>query len=515
MPFLARRENARIVDKPAQKRWVRQAHPTFLSSQWLAAALVLAACGLRAAPLLENRFHPDEALYATFGRLIASGHDPLLSTVVVDKPPLPFYLMAVSMSVLGGTELAARLPTVFAAIVSIAVLYQLGRTLYGGQAGLAAALLLAASPLAILFAITLFTDTLLAAFLSLSLLGIARQRWALAGWAFGLAFACKQSALFFLPLILALAWIAIVHHKRYQSWKDIGRWAAAFVLPILICTIVIFGWDYSRHASISFWVQGYADNSPNRLVRANELWPRWWAWLDLLQYFSGTPILNGLLIAGLPVLLIFNRRSLAGLYDYVLAGFALTFLMGYWLLAFNVWDRYLVILGPIVALLGGRLFERSVAVLRQIRPLPSRAIAPVLFAAVAVCLTPPALVSAGSGYPIGGDHGAYEGIDQIAQSLQKVPPGSVLYDHWLSWELGFYLFDGPAYVAWMPGPSTLTDDLKAFGRRSNRYIVSPQWESFSEMQTAIEEAGFETKVLQQTYRRDGSLSFTLYEIVPR
>lgn len=487
-------------------------------TQGLAVALVMAASLVRAAPLLQNRFHPDEALYATFGRLIASGHDPLLSTVVVDKPPLPFYLMAASMSVLGGTELAARLPTFFASLVAVAALYQLGRGLYGRQAGLAAALLLAASPLAILFAITLFTDTLLAAFLILSLLGVVRQRWGLAGWMFGLAFACKQSALFFLPLVVVLGVIVIIHHRDHGEHRDLKKWLVIigrFVLPVLICTVVIFGWDYIRHASISFWVQGYSDNSPNRLVRANEIWPRWWAWLDLLQYFTGSPILNAALILGLPALLLFNRRSLAAVYDYVLAGFALTFLIGYWLLAFNVWDRYLVILGPIVALLGGRLFERGVAALSQIKPLPARYLAPVLMILTSVCLVPPTLVSAQSGYPIGGDHGAYEGIDEVARTLETVPPGSVLYDHWLSWELGFYLFDGPAYIAWMPGPSTLTDDLKSFGHTSNRYIVSPEWESFTEMETAIEEAGFGTRVLAQTHRPDGSLSFTVYEIVPK
>jgi hypothetical protein len=213
-------------------------------------------------------------------------------------------------------------------------------------------------------------------------------------------------------------------------------------------------------------------------------------------------------------LLIFGRRSLPGLYDYVLTGFGLTFLMGYWLLAFNVWDRYLVILGPIVALLGGRVLERLTAALGSVTALRSVRFAPIVFLLAALSLTPSAVIAARSGYPVGGDHGAYEGIDQIAQKLQSVPPGSVLYDHWLSWELGFYLFDGPAYVAWMPGPSTLTDDLRAFGKTSNRYIVSPEWESFTEMQSAIEQAGFQTKVLAQTYRRDGSLSFTLYEIFP-
>ena len=71
---------------------------------------VLTATALRMVPLLTNRFHPDEALYAYFARLIASGHDPMLAGVVVDKPPAAFYLTALSLLAMGPNELAARLP---------------------------------------------------------------------------------------------------------------------------------------------------------------------------------------------------------------------------------------------------------------------------------------------------------------------------------------------------------------------------------------------------------------------
>lgn len=496
-------------------------------------ALVILFFGLalRATPLTQNRFHPDEALYATFARLIASGRDPLLSTVVVDKPPLPFYLMAASMSIFGGAELAARLPTLFASLIIIAVIYKLADTLYDKTTANLAVLILALSPMAILFAITLFTDTLLAALLCFSLLMAARQKWAGAGWAFGLAFACKQTALFFLPLIItvsALEWIhrrARGERRQYEVNSAISALSAVknFLLPFAFCVTAIFLWDYIRHAPISFWTQGYADNNPGRLVRSNEIWPRLSAWIELLQYLTGSPAANAIVIVGLPFLLLFSQRSLPAVYDFIFAGFTITFLAGYWLLAFNVWDRYLLVLTPIVALLMGRLIERIVCgvwrIANRLLPAPARntphATSFIVHLSLFICLLPPALTASRSGFPIGGDHGAYDGIDEIAKTLHTVPAGSVLYDHWLSWELGFYLFDGPAYIAWMPGPGALADDLRSFGRLSPRYIVAPSWESFSEMQTVIEEAGFTVEVIQQSYRRDGSLSFTLYQIKPK
>lgn len=490
--------------------------------------ILLTGFAFRAAPLTDNRFHPDEALYASFARLIASGRDPLLSTIVVDKPPLPFYFMAASMGVFGGIEFAARLPTLFASLITIAILYKLADTFYDRRTAAFAALVLALSPIAILFAITLFTDALLAAFLFLGLLLAARQKWAGAGWAFGLAFACKQTALFFLPLIIAVGALSFFHRretKRTSLVETVLPAVRSFLVPAIICAAAVFLWDFARHAPISFWTQGYTDNNPGRLVRSNEIWPRFFAWLDLLQYLTGSLAVNAILIAGLPLALAASRRSLPAVYDFIFAGFTLTFLAGYWLLAFNVWDRYLVALTPVTALLTGRVFggiahhtPRIVSRARrttQIKPRTTSLLSAACFLLAAACLLPPALTASRSGFPIGGDHGAYDGIDQIAATLKTAPAGSVLYDHWLSWELGFYLFDGPTYLLWVPGPGVLADDLRAFGRSSPRYIVSPSWESFAEMQAAIEEAGFTVEVIRQARRRDGSLSFTLYQIAPR
>jgi 4-amino-4-deoxy-L-arabinose transferase-like glycosyltransferase len=473
--------------------------------------VLLAGFALRAAPLTQNRFHPDEALYATFARLIASGRDPMLSTVVVDKPPLPFYLTAASMALFGSPEFAARLPFFFASVISIALLYQLGRALYNRRAATLAALTLALSPIAILFAITLFTDTLLVAFLLSSLLMAVRQKWSWAGLAFGLAFACKQTALFFLPLILLLGLINSLAPARPRSHTF-----TRFLWPAVACIALIFLWDFARHAPISFWTQGYADNNPGRLVRSNEIWPRLNGWLNLLQTLSGARLADLTLILGLPLLLFFSRRSHAAVYDFILTGFTLIFLAGYWLFAFNVWDRYLLALTPIVTLLLGRVLDRLAYFVGRIplRNTHREAGIHILLLLSAFCLLPSALVASRSGYPIGGDHGAYDGIDEIAGTLRQAPPGSVLYDHWLSWELGFYLFDGPVYMVWMPGPEALADDLRAFGATSPRYIVSPSWESFAETQAAIEAAGFTVEVIQTTRRRDGSPSFTLYQLKP-
>lgn len=493
------------------------------------AAAVLAAALLRALPLLDNGFHPDEALYAYFGRLIASGRDPLLAQVVVDKPPLPFFLLAGSFSLFGGGEFAARLPSYFAGLLSVALIYALARRLYGGRTAALSAWLLALSPFAILFDITLFLDTLLT---MLALWGwnqaaAGRARWVAA--AFALAFMVKQTALVLLPVAVALD---ITAHARLDSLpatlRGLARRLGVVVLGLALAALAVFGWDALRlslGAPISFWAQGFSDNAPNRLIRSGEVAVRARAWLDLVHYATASPALNLTLALGVPALLWACRRAptRAALTDLALAGYLSAYLAAYWLLAFNVWDRYLVPASPLALILLARVVTRAADAAQRLnaraisfrvdagRPGQARWSSASLLPVVAVLLMlPGAATAARSGYPIGGDHGAYAGLDTTARFLNALPEGAVLYDFWLSWQWNYYLFDSPVFVAWMPSPQALAADLQAFGRTSPRYLVVPSWESEAETRAAAAQAGFTLEPAHSAYRPDGSRSFVVY-----
>jgi hypothetical protein len=134
--------------------------------------------------------------------------------------------------------------------------------------------------------------------------------------------------------------------------------------------------------------------------------------------------------------------------------------------------------------------------------------------ALALLLLPGALGAVRSAYPIGGDHGAYDGIDDAARFLMALPEGTVLYDRWLSWQWAFYLFGGPVYVAWMASPETLRADLLAFGASSPRYLVVPSWEAGAELRAAAAAAGYAFAPRHASPRRDGSTAFVIYQLVP-
>lgn len=491
---------------------------------WAVPAL-LAATFFRTLPLLENRFHPDEALYATFARIISSGQGILLSYLVVDKPPLPFYLGALSNVLVGPSELGMRLPNFYASLISVALTWALARRLYGRSVAHLAAWALALAPFAILFSITVFLDPLLTAFCVWGwwMTAAGRYRWGAVAWA--LAFATKQTALLLMPLTLALALLTLP--AAANGWEAVRRlWRVAWPLLIglALVTTLILAWDAVRHPPIGFWDQGYSDNMPGRFIRANELEPRARAWLELLHYTTATPALNVAFVIGWPVLWLFNLRqpSRAALADIVILGYLLLFLAAYWLLAFNVWDRYLVPLLPLLALLLARLavggWWLAAGLVGAVVPARNsyvrRALAVLLASFFFLFFLPATFRAAHSGYPIGGDHGAYDGIDEVARYIRTLPPEGVLYDHWLSWEFNYYLFDRPLYIAWFPTPDALTTDLQSFGRTSPRYLVVPSWEADTEMRAAALRAGFEFAARHTTLRRDGSISFTLYQLVP-
>jgi 4-amino-4-deoxy-L-arabinose transferase-like glycosyltransferase len=94
--------------------------------------------------LLAERplFDPDEGRYAEIPREMLSGGDwviPHLDALVyLEKPPLQYWLTALTLRVLGENEFAARLCTGLAGYLSLATVFLLGRKLWGFDAGVRA-----------------------------------------------------------------------------------------------------------------------------------------------------------------------------------------------------------------------------------------------------------------------------------------------------------------------------------------------------------------------------------------
>jgi 4-amino-4-deoxy-L-arabinose transferase-like glycosyltransferase len=248
-------------------------------------------------PMASNRFHRDEAIYSSWGLDIASGRDLLLSGSPVDKPPLFLYTQALSFILFGPTEVAARLPSLIASVVSVGLIYALGRSLYGRAVGLLAAFLLAASPYSILFAPTAFTDPLMVAWVLAACLATVRGHWGRAGIFLGLAAITKQQGVFFVPLALGLGHISNIKSANLKSQ------VTAFVVPFLAVMGLAIGWNAARARQAGFLAQSLVSYG-GLLLAPVTIWERWLGFGSLLRYATGSQVLNGVLLAGLPLLVI-------------------------------------------------------------------------------------------------------------------------------------------------------------------------------------------------------------------
>ena len=503
-------------------------------------AILLAGLLLRLAPWGHNRFLEDEALYAYWGLQIATGADPMLDEEPVDKPPLHPYTLALSF-LLGkptgsaGRESAARLPSLLASMASIALVYALSRRIFRNpHTGIIAALLLALSPFDILFASTAFTDPLMVALVLAALTAAASRRPGLAGLLSGLAIATKQQGLLYLPLVVAVALLAprppfagtapelrrshwVLRAGRLPGWL---RFAGGLALVLA----GVMWWDLARVQRPGFLEQGLISYGGLTAAQPQALGQRGAELLSLVGSFWVSPLFNAVCVGTLLVWLMGGRIGWWqgwSRIDLALATFVIAYLLLHWLVGFQVWDRYLLGLVPLLALLGARalavwrnpILGRLNFLLAHARS-ASRHRLYVIAVSVALIamLAGPALAAARSELPLGGDHGAYDGIDHLADYMRaQAPPGSVLYHYWLGYHYRFYLYGAPLRLHWYPDLEDLTADAHLY-RREPRYIAFPSWRDAEPVVSALAEAGVALVPEYETTRRDGSVSFRLYRM---
>lgn len=532
-------------------------------SQWALHAALLLIIGLAVLaplpPIASNRFHHDEAVYSAWALDIASGRDIMVSGSPVDKPPLFMYIQALSFLLFGATETAARLPSLVAHVISAWLIYHLGQHLYRRGIGLLAAFLWAASPFAILFAATALTDSLMVMFVLAACLAAIRRREGWAGVLLGLAVMTKQQGILFLPLIAGLG-----RYSTRDAWKR-------FVLGLawMVCLALI--WDAARGRRPGFLEQSLLSYG-SLSVPLDSMWQRLIRFLGWLEYATASRSLNYVLIIGVAMLLLgdglilflhhrrpnrmskilrrvlcigdttaeekraeadqLSRRGGNAIYhDMLISGFPLLFLVVHGLVGFQVWDRYMLGTVPLLLFLLARVITLPWNVLHkcgtwlapkmvapsELCPVCTRKTAWLSIAYIVVVLAllsstlSPIQDAAASRFPIGGDHGAYDGIDQLVAYFKTVPANTTFYHRWLGPHWRFYLWGSPYDFRMWTSPDDLAAQAKA-RPGARRYIVFPSWRSSTEARLALKHRGLVLHEVFRTLRRDGSVSFIVYRI---
>ncbi len=449
-------------------------------------ALVLVGFLLRLVLLNAFPLREDEAIYG-YWALHLTRTDPLMLTVWPDKPPMFLWLLGGIFSILGASEVSVRVLNVFVSTLTVTVVAAVARALWGARTALLSAFFFVFSPFAISFAPTGFTDPLLILFGMLAIQSTVSRRPFWAGLWLAAAIMTKQQGILYVPLILLL----MMHRGQeapgeeglsspYQRIGFLLLGAALVIVPILL-------WDAARwQVAPSPWdlsVRNYGGFALAPLAS----WPaRVQEWGSLLWYLMGSGAgwlwACVLAIAGVAMQRPSRRPadldtpSHPQLATPVLVAWTAGFVVFHVVTTTQAWDRYLLPLAPILALLLGAATQPTLAA----RPPGNR----LRLAAVVVTwalVLPPAWRAAQGGLPIGGDHGGYAGLHQVIEWLEaEAPPGSVLYHSVLGWHYRFYFFDEemPAQnrfdLRWYPNPVYLADNAAKIGHR-RRFLVAPEW----------------------------------------
>lgn len=450
---------------------------------------------------LWSRFHlrEDEALYGYWAWLIYSGIDPMLRTAPVDKPPLFPYLLAWLFGHFTPSEEVARLPNLFWGALSLPLLYGWLRALLGSRTARRAFFLYAAFPLAVLLTPTVYLDTTMVGFLLLSAWAATRRRkralWALlSGVSWAAAVTTKPPALAWLPLI----WGTLAHQRpKRRVWLF---WGAGAVLPLWRW----FQWEEAR-GGIPTWRMGWAHYGGLKVLPPSMWGHRCAEWASVWHGAWGW--VGGVAVAGVLVWVFWQGRG-----EVVprpirwLSLWWVGMATAYVVTTLAPWDRYLLLFGPVTVALVGWGWNRAEQVWPKVRPL--------LLAGVLLWGGITGTRAMGAQFPVGGDHGAYDGLDAVvAYVARDVPRGGVVYHHWLGWHYGFYLFGAPYDFRWWPDVTWLAQDAAQHPDQV-KVLVLPAWHqgTWLEVTRALEKAGVDAELVARIRGEDGGLRFWIYRL---
>ncbi len=315
----------------------------------------------------------------------------------------------------------------------------------------------------------------------------------------------KQQGVFFVPLTLS---VLIAGYPRARAMAAAGlRVAGGLALTVL----PVLYWDSLRWAvAPSPWDLGVRNYGALELLSV-EAWPdRVVRIADLLWYLTASNFVWIVLTAATVLAVVFvprtgfaqsKRNSVLVL---LLCGWAGLYLGIHAVLSLPVWDRYFLPLAPAFAILcgwlGARILASDSSLWRQI-----------VVGLWLVLLLPGGVQAARGEFPIGSDHGAYDGLREASAWLDShSPAGAVLYHQSLSWHFKFYMYENPRdyTLRWIASPVALADDA-AKRPRSARFVIAPAWQPLRNFHPQL--AARELELVQRA--KEGN--FTIYELMPR
>jgi 4-amino-4-deoxy-L-arabinose transferase-like glycosyltransferase len=279
---VAGHEPVRLAGPPAR----RSVRPGY--EWWAVGAITLAAAVLRLLHL--GQVSPDPFYDAAVRSMTVSLHNFFFgafepgASVSIDKPPVDLWLQVVSVKVLGFSSTTLKLPEAFAGTVTVPLLYESVRRLWGFAAGVAAALAIAVLPVEVITSRSDTMDAVMMALIVLALLLLiracetGRTRWLLGAAAvLGAAFDVKLlESVIALPGLAVIAWLGLpaAPRRRLVALAAAGAVYVAVALSWLTATLLVPAHDRPwaiGSSNGSAWNAAFVFNGTERLAgKSNE-----------------------------------------------------------------------------------------------------------------------------------------------------------------------------------------------------------------------------------------------------
>ena len=195
--------------------------------------------GLGAAPFLD----PPEGFHAAVAESLSRAPDPITLHVngvrYFDKPPLTYWLTALSFAAVGVTEASARVWPALAAIGLAAVTGRIGMILGGPRLGLLAGLFVVANLGVFVFGRQLKPDLVMILFMTLAYAGFivayrggGRRGLALFYASLGVAALAKDVLGALGPLVVVAMFLWLTRERPYVVWAP--WWGLAILLAVAL-----------------------------------------------------------------------------------------------------------------------------------------------------------------------------------------------------------------------------------------------------------------------------------------
>lgn len=190
---------------------------------------------------------PDEGRYAEIPReMIESGDwvTPKLNYVVYfEKPPLFYWLVALSFQAFGMSDAAARAVPALSGILTVVVVFLLGERIIGRRAALFGAGILATMPIYFVIAQALTIDMTLTACITVTMASfyMAHRSDRKAGWVALVSMSAALGVLAKGPVALVLpGLIALIYLLWQRDWPTLS--ALLRPMPIVLFAVAVLPW---------------------------------------------------------------------------------------------------------------------------------------------------------------------------------------------------------------------------------------------------------------------------------